>query len=34
MGTKRTEWDLGEKMKYLTEGLPKKQVHVRGEIYK
>ncbi len=28
MGAKRTEWGLGEQMKYLTEGLPKKQVNV------
>jgi len=28
MGAKRTEWGLGEKMKYLTEGLSKKQVNV------
>ena len=28
MGAKRTEWGLGEQMKYLTEGLPKEQVTV------
>jgi hypothetical protein len=28
MGSKRTKWNLGKEMKYLTEGLPKKQVNV------
>jgi hypothetical protein len=32
MGAKRTERGLGEKMKYLTEGLPKKQVNVLRKV--
>jgi hypothetical protein len=32
VGTKRTEWGLSEKMKYLTEGLPKKQVNVLRKV--
>jgi hypothetical protein len=32
MGTKRMKWGLGEKMKYLTEGLPKKQILVLRKV--